>query len=331
MVSMRRLFAIFVLLVLGLGLWLVYGIFLPIKPAQTTFVMLRPGWSSRRIARELKSSGVIRSANAFVLLHYLHPARSLKAGEYKFDASANAIEIRDRLAKGDIYTHTVVIPEGYNMFEIAQAIQDSGLGSADDFLKIARGDVSLIRGLDPQAQTLEGYLFPDTYEFTRTQSMHDMVAMMVKRFEQEATKIGLRDNVHTIVTVASIVEKESAAADERPEIASVYYNRLAKRMGLAADPTVAYAAMLSGNYRGTIYRSDLDADSPYNTYKHAGLPPGPIANPGVGALEAAMNPAKTDYLFFVAEGNGSGRHRFSSTFEEHEKNVIAYRRAMNGR
>src|SRR5512146_1486630 len=326
---MRRLFAIFVLVVLGLGLWLVYGIFLPIKPAQTTFVMLHPGWSSRRIAQELKHSGVIRSANAFVLLHYFRPTHKLKAGEYKFDSSANAIEVGDRLAKGDIYTHTVVIPEGYNMFEIAQAIQDSGLGSAEDFLKVARDDVSLIRNIDPQAQTLEGYLFPDTYQFTRTQSMQDMVAMMVKRFEQEATKIGLRDNVHTIVTMASIVEKESAAADERPQIASVYYNRLAKRMGLAAAPTVAYAAMLSGNYHGTIYRSDLEADSPYNTYKHSGLPPGPIANPGASALQAAMNPAHPACLFFVAQGNGSGRHLFSSTFEQHEKNVIAYRRAMN--
>ncbi len=327
---MRRLFTIFVLGVLAVGLWLGYGTWLPVKPAQTTYVLLRPGWSSRKIAHELKNSGVIRSASAFVLLHYLHPTRSLKAGEYMFNSSANAIEVRDRLARGDIFTHTVVIPEGYNMFEIAQAIQDSGLGSAEDFLKAARSDVSLIRNLDPQAQTLEGYLFPDTYDFTRTQSMNDMVAVMVKRFEQEAKAIGLRDNVHTIVTMSSIVEKESAAADERPEIASVYYNRLAKRMGLAADPTVAYAAMLSGNYRGTIYRSDLDADSPYNTYKHAGLPPGPIANPGASALKAAMNPAHTNYLFFVAEGNGSGRHRFSSTFEQHEKNVIAYRRAQNG-
>ncbi len=327
---MRKFLAIFVLLALCLGLWLVYGIFLPIKPVQTTYVLLRPGWSSRRIANELKNSGVIRSANAFVLLHYFRPTHKLKAGEYKFDSRANAIEVGDRLARGDIFAHTVIIPEGYNMFDIAQAIQDSGLGSAVDFLKIARNDVSLIHSLDPQAQTLEGYLFPDTYEFTRTQSMHDMVAMMVKRFEQEAKTIGLHDNIHTIVTMASIVEKESAAADERPEIASVYYNRLAKRMGLAADPTVAYAAMLGGNYHGTIYRSDLEADSPYNTYKHAGLPPGPIANPGASALKAAMNPAKTDYLFFVAEGNSSGRHRFSSTFEQHEKNVIAYRRAVNG-
>jgi UPF0755 protein len=326
---MRRLLAILVLLALAIGLWLLYGIFLPIKPAQTQDVLLHPGWSTKRIARELKNAGVIRSANAFALLHYIQPGHSLKAGEYKFDSSANALEVRDRLARGDIFAHTVVVPEGYNMFDIAQAVQDSGLGSADEFLKIARSETSLVHNLDPQAKTLEGYLFPDTYEFTRTQSMHDIVAMMVKRFQQEAKAIGLQGNVHTIVTMASIVEKESAVPEERPEVASVYYNRLSKRMGLAADPTVVYAALLGGNYRGTIYQSDLHADSPYNTYKYAGLPPGPIANPGASALKAAMNPARTDYLYFVAEGNGSGRHRFSSTYEQHEKNVIAYRHAQN--
>ena len=326
---MRRLFAIFVLLLIVAGLWLVYGIFLPLKPSQTQYVLLHPGWSTRRIAHELKNAGVIRSANAFALLHYINRTRSLKAGEYKFDSSANALEVRDRLARGDIFAHTVVVPEGYNMFDIARAVQDSGLGSAEDFLKVARSEASLIHIVDPQAQSLEGYLFPDTYQFTRTQSMHDIVAMMVKRFQQAARDLGLQGNVHTIVTMASIVEKETAAPEERPEIASVYYNRLSKRMGLGADPTVVYAALVAGNYRGTIYQSDLQANSPYNTYKYAGLPPGPIANPGISALQAAMNPAHTDYLYFVAEGNGSGRHRFSSTYEQHEKNVVAYRRAQN--
>lgn len=326
---MRRVLALFVLLALAGGLWLVYGALLPVKPAQTQYVLLHPGWSTKRIARELKNAGVIRSANVFALLHYVQPGRSLKAGEYKFDSSANAIEVRDRLARGDIFTHTVVVPEGYNMFDIAQAVEDSGLVSAEEFLKAARSQTSLIHDLDPQAQSLEGYLFPDTYQFTRTQTVHDMVAMMVKRFQQEAKAVGLNGNVHTVVTMASIVEKESAVAEERPEVASVYYNRLAKRMGLAADPTVVYAALLGGNYRGTIYQSDLHADSPYNTYKYAGLPPGPIANPGTSALRAAMYPAHTDYLYFVAEGNGSGRHRFSSTYEQHEKNVLAYRRTQN--
>lgn len=325
---MRRPFAIFVLVLLAMCLWLAYGILLPIKPSAPTSVLLHPGWSARRIGKELKSAGVIRSAYAFAILHYFNPRKSLKAGEYKFESAENAIEVRDRIARGDIFAHTVVVPEGFNMFEIAQAVQDAGLGNAQDFLKLARADTSLIHNLDPQAQTLEGYLFPDTYQFTRTQSMHDIIGTMVKRFQQEAKAIGLHDNVHTIVTMASIVEKETAAPDERSTVASVYYNRLNRHMGLAADPTVLYAALLAGRYRGTIYQSDLQADSPYNTYKYAGLPPGPISNPGVASLKAAMNPAKTNYLYFVADGSGNGHHRFSSSYEEHEKNVLAYRRAQ---
>ena len=325
---MRRFFAIIVLAGVALGFWLTYGLLLPVRPSETKYVLLHSGWSARRIGRELKANGVVRSASAFAILHYLSPGKSLKAGEYKFDQPANAIEVRDRLARGDIYTHTVVVPEGFNMFDIAQAVQDAGLGNAADFLKLAHSETSLIRQLDPQAQSLEGYLFPDTYQFTRTQPLPEIVAIMVHRFQQEAKAIGLHDDVHTIVTMASIVEKETAVPEERPTVAGVYYNRLQRHMGLAADPTVVYAALLGHRYRGTIYQSDLQADSPYNTYKYAGLPPGPIANPGVASLKAAMYPAKTDYLFFVADGNGSGHHRFSSTYEEHEKNVLAYRRAQ---
>lgn len=325
---MRRLLGILVLLLLVVGMWLGYGLLLPLAPPQPKFVLLHPGWSARRIGRELKAAGVIRSANAFALLHYMSPRKSLKAGEYRFEGSENAVEVRDRLGRGDIYTHTVVVPEGYNMFDVAQAVQDAGLGNAQEFLTLARTETGLIRNLDPQAQSLEGYLFPDTYQFTRTQSMHDIVGTMVKRFQQEAKAIGLNENVHTVVTMASIVEKETAVPDERPTVASVYYNRLGRHMGLAADPTVVYAALLNGRYRGTIYQSDLQADSPYNTYKYAGLPPGPIANPGVASLKAAMNPATTDYLYFVADGSGNGHHHFTSTYEEHEKNVLAYRRAQ---
>ncbi len=325
---MRKVLEFVVLAILVAGLWLAYALLMPVAPASSTFVLLHPGWSARRIGKELKAVGVIRSANAFAVLHYVNPRKSLKAGEYRFERPENAIEVRDRLARGDIYTHTVVVPEGYNMFDIAQAVQDAGLGSAQDFLKVARTDTGLIHNLDPQAQTLEGYLFPDTYQFTRTQSMRDIVATMVKRFQQEAKALGLHENVHTVVTMASIVEKETAAPEERPTVASVYYNRLSKKMGLAADPTVVYAALLQGRYRGTIYQSDLQADSPYNTYKYAGLPPGPIANPGAASLKAAMNPAKTTYLYFVADGSGDGHHHFSSSYEEHEKNVMAYRRAQ---
>jgi len=143
----------------------------------------------------------------------------------------------------------------------------------------------------------------------------------------DARAIGLKGDLHGAVTLASIVEKETAVAEERATVASVYRNRLDKRIALAADPTVVYAALLDGRYRGTIYQSDLQSDSPYNTYKHPGLPPGPIANPGRAALLAALKPADTNYLYFVAMGDGSGRHRFSASYEDHQRNVAAYRRA----
>ena len=291
-------------------------------------VLLPSGSSSRVIASKLDQAGVIRNRYAFLLLHYLKPTRSLKAGEYQFTRDANSIEVLDRIARGDILRHTVVVPEGYTMFEIAQAVESAGLGKAAEFLNIAEHDTTLIRNIDPQAQTLEGYLFPDTYQFTRTQSMHDIVAAMVHQFQREATAIGLSQDVHRVVTLASIVEKETAISDERPLVASVYENRLRQNIALGADPTVAYAAMISGHYRGTIYQSDLQFDSPYNTYRYVGLPPGPIANPGVASIKAAMQPAVSDYLYFVAEGNGSGRHRFSSSYEQHQRNVAAYRRAV---
>ena len=170
-------------------------------------------------------------------------------------------QVFGKLARGEIYTHTVVIPEGFNIFEVAQAVQQAGLGTADDFLAATRAEAGLVRGFDPQATSLEGYLFPDTYQFTRTQSMHDMLQVMVRRFEQESRQIGLTENVHAVVTMASIVEKETAIASERPLVASVYYNRLQRHMPLAADPTVVYAALLNQRYRGAIYQSDLQFES----------------------------------------------------------------------
>src|SRR5208282_2626739 len=169
---------------------------------------------------ELQSAGVIRNAHAFILWHYFHRQHSLKAGEYLFEKSSNAIDVHQRLARGDIFVHTVVIPEGFTMFDIAQAIQDAGLGSSQDFLKVAMSDTALIDGLDPEAKTLEGYLFPNTYEFTRTQSMHEMAAAMVKQFRQVTREIGListeQQSMHQTVTMASIIEKETGSPDERP-------------------------------------------------------------------------------------------------------------------
>ncbi len=335
----------------------------PVTPSGQTFVLLRPGYSSRHIANELQSAGVIRSARAFAIWHRIHHRRSLKAGEYLFEKTATALDIHQRLVQGDIYVHTVVIPEGYNMFEIAQAIQQAGLGPSEAFLKVAMSDTALIADIAPDAKTLEGYLFPSTYEFTRTQSMEEMEAAMVKQFRQVAREIGLtqtsqtqnplaqasqgnnpqsavpsadaqpndvqKNDVQKIVTLASIIEKETAAPDERPLVASVYYNRLGRKVALQADPSVIYAELLDGAYTGALHHADMHFKSAYNTYTHRGLPPGPIGNPGKTSLEAAMHPATTDYFYFVSDGNS--HHRFARSLEEHNRNVAMYRKIVNGK
>jgi UPF0755 protein len=325
----RRLLALLFGIIVAVSAWLGWALLLPLSPGGQKFVMLRSGYSTRRVARELKSAGIIRDAHAFVLWHALHRRPSLKAGEYLFDQEASAITVHTRLAHGDIYFHTVVIPEGFNMFDIAAAIENAGLGSAQDFLKVATSDTALISDLAPNATSLEGYLFPNTYEFTRTQSMHDMAAAMVKEFRRVAGEIGLTENVERTVTMASIIEKETASPDERPEVASVYDNRLSGRIPLQADPSVIYAELLQGSYTGALHHNDMSFNSQYNTYRHAGLPPGPIANPGKSSLQAAMHPAETHYLYFVSDGNG--HHRFSDSLEEHNRNVAALRRAMEKR
>ncbi|PYX74098.1 MAG: endolytic transglycosylase MltG [Acidobacteria bacterium] len=311
-----------------IGCWMTWALFVPVSPAGQNFVLLRPGYSTMRIAAELKSAKVIRSEYSFVIWHYFHRKHSLKAGEYLFESPANEIDVHKRLVRGDIYVYTVVIPEGYTMFDIANAIQESGLGSRDEFLKIAQSETALVSDLAPEAHSLEGYLFPNTYQFTRTQSMQEMVSAMVKQFRQIAQQIGLTNDVQKTVTMASIIEKETGIPDERPLVASVYYNRLANHIALDADPSVIYAELLNGNYQGALHHADMRIDSPYNTYRHPGLPPGPIGNPGKSSLEAAMHPAQTDYYYFVSDGNG--RHRFAHSLEEHNRNVAAYRRAMRG-
>ena len=343
---MRVIFTLFLLAVLAAGGWLAWALMQPVTPAGQTFVLLHPGYSTRRIATELQSAGVIRSADAFVVWHYLHHKHSLKAGEYLFDNSATALDVHRRLVRGDVYFHTVVIPEGFNMFDIAQAIHNAGLGSSEDFLKVATSDTALISDLAPDAKTLEGYLFPNTYEFTRMQTMEEMAAAMVKQFRLVAKEIGLTNDakitdvknsdlenqsndIQQTVTLASIIEKETAAPEERPLVASVYYNRMAKHGALQADPSVIYAELLQGSYSGALHHADMQFHSDYNTYTHPGLPPGPIGNPGKTSLEAAMHPADTDYFYFVS--NGNGHHRFAKNLEEHNKNVAAYRKAMSGK
>ncbi len=351
----RKIVWLVLIAVVGTAGWFAWAVMTPTEPSGQAFVLLRPGSSTHHIAAELKTAGVIRSEEAFVLWHYYHHGRSLKAGEYLFDKPANIIDIQKRLRRGDVYFHTVVVPEGYTMFDIARAIEAAGLGPADDFLKEAQSDTALIADFAPQARSLEGYLFPDTYEFSRMMTMHDMAAAMVKQFRQVAHQMNLisgesaqarlrvvadraqppaapseaPNDVERTVIMASIVEKETAVAEERPLVASVYYNRLAKKIALDADPSIIYAELLAGTYQGALHHADMQFHSPYNTYRNAGLPPGPIGNPGRSALEAAMHPAETDYYYFVADAQG--HHRFAHTIEEHNKNVLAYRKAMRGR
>jgi UPF0755 protein len=356
----RGFLALIVIAALAFVGWLAWTVLTPVEPRPQTFVMLRPGYSTRRIASELKSAGVIRNEDAFILWRYIRRRSSLKAGEYLFEKPANIIDVQKRLRRGDVYFHTVVVPEGFTMFDIARAIEAAGLGPAEDFLKVAQSGTALISDIAPHAPSLEGYLFPDTYQFSRLQTMQEMAGAMVKQFRQVARQIGLiptpegattetgsntphieievtpgfrnpnetANDLERTVTMASIIEKETAVPDERPLVASVYYNRLAKNIALDADPSIIYAELLAGTYSGALHHADMRFDSRYNTYRYPGLPPGPIANPGKSALEAAMNPAQSDYFYFVADA--AGHHRFARTMEEHDKNVAAYRRAMRG-
>ena len=324
---MRRfLLLLLLLLALSAGAWFLFA---PAGPHLETFVQIEPGTSSKGMGRLLEERGIIRSRYAFEVVRLLKHG-TLKAGEYRFDHPASVFTVYDRLRRGDVYYRVVTIPEGYNLFDIATAVEAAQLARREDFLAVAHQDTTLVADLDPKAASLEGYLYPDTYRFQRTDTPLTMLHAMVKRFRQEASQIGLTGDVHRTVTLASLVEKETPVASDRPLVASVMENRLRVNMPLMTDPTVIYAAMLENRYRGTIYQSDLQRDSPYNTYRRPGLPPGPICSPGAASLRAAFQPAVTDYLYFVADPGASGHSRFAKTLEEHQRNVAAYRQAQRG-
>lgn len=290
------------------------------------------GTSTQAMAEELERNGVIRYSWTFLLARALHPRKRLQAGEYQFAHADTPANILNRIARGDVFFYELVVPEGSNIFDIAAIVGRYDFLKASEFLRAAR-DPSLIRDLAPDAPSLEGYLFPATYRITRTTTVKQLCSMMTAQFRKEWRELQAgrpqQVPVNNMVTLASLVEKETGQPQERPIVASVYQNRLRKGMALDCDPTTIYAALLDERYRGTIYRSDLNSDNAYNTYRHAGLPPGPIANPGVAALEAALAPAQTDYLYFVAKPDGSGGHQFSETMAQHNVAVQQYRRAMN--
>ena len=323
-----KFFGMLFLLVLIAAAAVGYVIYTPFGPHAETFVDIVPGTGTQAIAQQLERSGVIRQRYGFDLLRKFRGG-TLKAGEYRFDHPVPMTEVYDRIVRGDVYTRALTIPEGYNIFDIAQAVEAAGLGSRDAFLAAARQHTELIAEWAQHGaatpDSLEGFLFPDTYRFSRHATPVQMLTAMVHRFRQEAGQLGLTQDVVRTVTMASLIEKEVKEDSERPLVASVFVNRLAQGMPLATDPTVIYAALLEDRWRGTIYESDLQSPSLYNTYKHAGLPPGPISDPGIAALKAAISPAKTDYLYFVSDA--AGHSRFSTSLKEHTEKVQAYRHA----
>jgi UPF0755 protein len=309
----------------GLAGWLVLT---PYGPETETFVDVAPGSSAVRIGRQLQAAGVVRSRYGFDLVRWLRHG-TLHAGTYRFDHPAPVAEVYGRIARGDVYTKALKIPEGANIFDIAARVEEAGLGTRQDFLVAATTQAGLVADLDPGAKSLEGYLFPDTYRFSPHITATQMVAAMVKRFRAAAAQLGLSENVHQVVTIASLVERETAVDADRPLVASVIKNRLAINMPLSTDPAVIYGLELTRNWRGTIYESDLKRDTLYNTYLHPGLTPGPVCNPGLPSLRAAIDPPKTDYLYFVAEGtDAQGHSRFSATLDQHNRNVANYRKAQ---
>ncbi|MGQ9633116.1 MAG: endolytic transglycosylase MltG [Bryobacteraceae bacterium] len=311
-----------ILLAAGAGL-----VHLPYQGFQEpVYVEIPRGASSVAIARQLAAAGVIRLPVSFLLVRGLRPKAVIQAGEYLFREPASPWEVYRRLSLGDVHYYELTVREGDNLFDIAASLDRLGVLQGEDFLAVARSP-TLIRDLAPEAPTLEGYLFPAVYRLSRRTTAEELCRQMTDKFRSVWAGLNAGQPVHPVVTLASLVEKETALAEERPLVASVFRNRLRRGMPLACDPTAIYAALLEGRYRGVLYQSDLLSQNRYNTYQNPGLPPGPIANPGLASLKAALHPAETTYLYFVAKPDGSGAHTFSAALEDHAEAVLRYRRA----
>ena len=330
---MKKLIGFLILVLLGAGAaagLLYLRVYEPYRGYAETeqFVDVPQGIGSLPIGQRLVQAGVIRDIATYrAALWMSGQGRHLKAGDYRFDRAMTPFEIIDKMARGDVFVITVTFPEGLTIAEMAKIFESHGLGPAATFVKAA-GDPAAIRDLDPAAKDLEGYLFPETYALPRHTDATKLVRAMVARFEKVLTP-ELRQaaatrhlTVRQLVTLASIIEKETAKADERPRVAAVYSTRLRIGMPLQCDPTVIYGLAKAGRYDGNIHKADLSFDSPYNTYRYPGLPPGPIASPGRASLDAAVHPADEDFLYFVSRNDGS--HEFARTLEEHNRNVQKY-------
>jgi UPF0755 protein len=363
------LFLLVVLAAAAGAAWLWYGITQPYQGfgAQGVFVEVPHGVSSRSVGHLLQREGVIRSALAFELYARHKRSRTVQAGEYFFDHATSARDVFWKMVKGDVYEQPFTVHEGDTMFDIAKELEKAKLMTREEFLAAAR-DPGLLHDIAPGAPTLEGFLFPATYHLSRHPAATELTSEMVKKFKEEwaaitsansATSAAASTTVATttsaagtttenamavspiappvapdqrpvlaVVTLASLVERETPRPEERPLVAGAFSNRLEKGMALQCDPTVIYALEMVQKYHGTLSGKDLKFDSPYNTYEHSGLPPGPIGNPGEASLRAALQPAKTEYIYFVA--NTHGGHFFAATLAEHNRNVVKYRRLLEG-
>lgn len=303
-------------------------------------ITVAQGSNTRSIIALLNKEGIL--AKTWPTLIWMRlPARnqSFKAGDYRFISPITPRQVISKLVRGDVATLAFTIPEGYNRFDIARVLAElkeirEATPTTPEKIEALLKNTTLIADLDPMADSLEGYLFPDTYEYTTSSTREQLVETMVRRFrgvyseklQRRAEELGM--TTRQVMTLASLIEKEAKVDSERELISSVFHQRLKIGMPLACDPTVIYASLLAGRYRGKIYQSDLDRNSPYNTYKNPGLPPGPIASPGLRSIESALNPAQTDYLFFVVDAEkNDGSHKFSASFSDHEKAVKVLRQA----
>jgi len=363
---------IVVLAATGYAGWMWYSITQPYQdfPKEGVFVDIPHGASPRYVGYLLKHNGVVRSKLAFEIYARRHPKRTLQAGEYFFDHPMTGRDVFWKIAAGQIFEQAFTVREGETMFDIARELETGKFMPAGDFL-FAASDPSLIRDFAPESRTLEGFLFPATYQLPRHPAASELTAQMVHKFKEEWKRIAASDPIGPsssngqtgakalldskgqttsnvqggvkppalsvaesptsrlrAITLASLVERETPKPEERPMVASVFDNRIRKGMRLQCDPTVIYGLERQGQYKGTLTSKDLASDSPYNTYEHYGLPPGPIGNPGEASLRAALHPAETNFLYFVA--NTQGGHFFSSTLEEHNRNVLKYRRLLAG-
>jgi UPF0755 protein len=331
--------ALFVVLsavaIIGGWLWLRHEMNKPLAHnAAKKIITIEPGASTNAIIARLRQESVIaREWPIRLWLRLFARNQKFKAGDYRFKSPISPREVIGKLVRGDIATREFTVPEGYNQFDIArvlaglQGLKQSASEEPEEMLKLL-SNTSLIADLDPEATNLEGYLFPDTYEYSAVTTRAQLVEAMVKRFrkvytpemQKRAAERGM--TTREVMTLASLIEKEAKVDSERELISSVFHRRLNHGIPLACDPTLIYAALLAGKYRGKIYQSDLDRDSPYNTYKRAGLPPGPIASPGLRSIEATLNPAETNYLYFVVDATkNDGSHKFSASSADHEEAV----------